>query len=234
MTPGRGSEDETAQKPTCATSGSLPQMAVQTGMAPSGRSLAASQSPSPVSTQSNSPRQVGLQGPSVCAHSSVHSGTAHRQEGARKPVDSPVSGPGNPLPQATVHGRLTCTVWSEGSPTQGEALAAIPRSGRPRHCTRRQRVVTSKAGRVVAKVEGTGWPFWGLKTPESPSGYAGSRQGHVKVTIRLRQGHPGVPANTCAPLPGQHAFPQRRKESGSSSAWTHRGRAGAESLSVES
>lgn len=59
--PGWGAKMETAQKPTCAASGSLPQMAVQTGMAaPSGRSLAASQSPTPVSIQSNSPRQVGL------------------------------------------------------------------------------------------------------------------------------------------------------------------------------
>ena len=37
--------------------------------------------PNTWSTQSNSPRQAGLQGPSVCAHSSAHSGSAHKQEG---------------------------------------------------------------------------------------------------------------------------------------------------------
>ena len=63
---------------------------------------------------------------------------------------------------------------SEGRPTQEETLPAIPRSGGPRHCTRRQRAVTSKAGRAVAKVEGTGRPFWGPETPESPSGYTGT------------------------------------------------------------
>ena len=47
---------------------------------------------------------------------------------------------------------------SEGSPTQEETLPAIPRSGGPRHCTRRQRAVTSKAGRAVARVEGQGGP----------------------------------------------------------------------------
>ena len=43
-----------------------------------------------------------------------------------------------------------------------------------------------------------------------------------------------MPVNACAPLPQHLVFPQRKKGVSSSSAWTHRGRAGAEHLRVES
>lgn len=143
-----------------SASGSLPRMGVQTGTAPSGRSLAASQSPTPVSTQSNSPRQAGLQGPRVCAHSSVHGGTAHKQEGPREPVDGRVSEPGSPLPQATVHGRLCA--W-------GGAKEARPRR---KHFQQFQ----AQAGRVIApgyrgwlppRLAGL-WPKW--RVQGGPSG----------------------------------------------------------------
>ena len=47
----------------------------------------------------------------------------------------------------------------------------------------------------VAKVEGTGWPFWGLKTPESPSGDTGTA--NIRSSLCARKLMRSVTCTSC-------------------------------------
>lgn len=79
----------------------------------------------------------------------------------------------NPFP------RLQCTgdscAWCGAKEVRPrETLPAIQRSQADAVFAPGTEVVTSKAGRVVAKVEVQGSPSGDPKTPESPSGYTGT------------------------------------------------------------
>ena len=114
----------------------------------------------------NSPPQVGLQGPRVCAHSSVHGGTAHKQEGPRKPVDGRVSEPGSREPR--VHGAERRKPDPGGNTSSNSKV----RRAVSLHQETEGGYLHGRQG--CGQSGGTGRPFWGPETPESPSGYTGT------------------------------------------------------------